>query len=145
MGIIRNTTEGIYPLQPYQQALWDKINQGGFKPGQMTLYSAVQQSAVQQTGKSTLNSLIKSLYHSNLCNEIVLPMKPEPKYKFSRRNWYVADFDWVHHGEVLAWCSQQFGPHPARPDAWSRWYNKYSEKIHFRDEKDYEWFVLKWQ
>lgn len=66
-----------------------------------------------------------------------------PKYQFSRQ-WYVADFDWVHKGEVLEWCRQQFGPHPLNPDAWSRWVNKYSEKIHFRDERDYQWFVLRW-
>jgi hypothetical protein len=111
------------------------MNQGGFKKGQMTLYSAGR-----GIGKSTLNAL----YGQNLCNEILLPMKPASKYKFSRANWYVADFDWVHHGEVLEWCKQQFGPHPKNPDAWSRWYNKYSEKIHFRDSKDYEWFLLRW-
>ena len=72
-----------------------------------------------------------------------IKMSPEPKYKFSRE-WYVAEFDWVHHGEVLAWCEQQFGPHPQNPDAWSRWVNKYSEKIHFRDEKDYVLFTLRW-
>jgi hypothetical protein len=71
-------------------------------------------------------------------------MEYESKYKFSRNKWYVADFDWVHHFEVLAWCSQQFGPHPATPDAWSRWVNQYSEKIHFRDEKDYILFILRW-
>jgi len=144
MGIIRNTTEGIYPLQPYQQALWDKINQGGFKPGQMTLYSAVQQSAVQQTGKSTLNSLIKSLYYSNLCNEILLPIKPEPKYKFSRVNWYQAEFNIKDYTDVVHWCREQFGPHPRNPDAWSRWWHQYEDKIHFRDEQDYLLFLLRW-
>ena len=134
--VLGNTTGGIYPLQPYQQVLWDRMNQGGFKQGQMTLYSAVQ-----YTGKSTF---LKSAYYNNLCNEILLPMKPAPKYKFSRANWYVADYNWIHQGEVYEWCTQQFGPHPMYPDAWSRWYNKYNEKIHFRDAKDYEWFLLRW-
>jgi hypothetical protein len=66
-----------------------------------------------------------------------------PKYQFSR-DWYVADYDWVHQGEVLEWCVEHFGPHPQHPDAWSRWQNKYSEKIHFRDSKDYHWFMLRW-
>jgi hypothetical protein len=159
MGIIRNATEGIYPYQPYQQALWDKISQGGFKQGQMTLYSSGR-----QTGKSMLNAI----YDNNLCKEITLSgqeylhlvelkmgfanlatdrikqRKKVKQYKFSRAEWYVAEFDWVRQAEVLAWCRQQFGPHPNNPDAWSRWYNKYSEKIHFRDAKDYEWFVLRW-
>jgi hypothetical protein len=147
MKILKDVTEGIdpFPFLSYQQALWDRLNQGGFKQGQMPLYSAVQ-----QTGKSTF---LKSAYYKNLCEEIMLPGYPitsvslkklMPKYQFSRANWYVADFDWVHHGEVLEWCKQQFGPHPQHPDAWSRWYNKYSEKIHFRDAKDYEWFLLRW-
>ncbi len=91
--------------------------------------------------------------HGNLCKEIIFPGYPltsaslnrlMPKYKFSRANWYVADYDWVHHAEVLEWCTKQFGPHPQRPDAWSRWQNKYSERIHFAYEKDYQWFLLRW-
>jgi hypothetical protein len=157
MGIIRNATEGIYPYQPYQKALWDKISQGGFKQGQIAWYYSGR-----QTGKSMLNAI----YDNNLCKEITLDAKEYirelkisfgnlvtggnkqrkkvKQYKFSRANWYVAEFDWVRHAEVLEWCKQQFGPHPTNPDAWSRWYNKYSEKIHFRDAKDYEWFVLRW-
>lgn len=107
------------------------------------------------------------LFNNNLCQEVMLTGQqqllctltyfyPETKinaalnrlpmnlYKFSRAKWYVAEFDWVHTGEVLEWCSQQFGPHPRNPDAWSRWVNKYGEKIHFRDEKDYHWFILRW-
>lgn len=133
MNILRNVTEGIYPLRPYQQALLDKVS-GGFKAGEMMIISAGR-----RTGKSYLNQL----YGNNLCKEILLPMKPEPKYKFSR-DWYVAEYDWVHQYEVLEWCKQQFGPHPKNPDAWSRWCNHYSERIHFRDAKDYEWFLLRW-
>jgi hypothetical protein len=152
MGTLKDVTEGIEPVS-YQQALWDKLSQGGFKQGQMTLYASGR-----QTGKSTLNAYygstgIKSLYYNNLCEEIMLPGYPitsvslkklMPKYQFSRANWYIADFDWRNELEVLAWCTQQFGPHPQRPDAWSRWYNKYGEMIHFRDAKDYQWFLLRW-
>ena len=134
--VLGNTTGGIYPLQPYQQVLWDRMNQGGFKKGQMTLYSAVQ-----YTGKSTF---LKSAYYNNLCNEIMLPMKPAPKYKFSRAKWYEADYDWVHYDEVREWCTQQFGPHPTQHDAWSRWDHRYEGKIYFRDAKDCEWFLLRW-
>ena len=134
MNILGDVTEGIHPV-------------GGFKRGEMAIYSG---------GRGTG----KSLYY-NLCQEIMLTgqtslaemmikydvfwNKPEKvnKYKFSRK-WHVAEFDWVHHAEVLEWCTQQFGPHPRNPDAWSRWQNKYSEKIHLRDEQDYVLFVLRW-
>ena len=106
-----------------------------------------------------------SIYHDNLCKEILLTANkvmadlgsfyvytprnimlkfPEPKYKFSRANWYVADFDTTRYHEVEEWCVQQFGPHPRRPDAWSRWKHIYEDRIHFRDQKDYVLFVLRW-
>lgn len=66
------------------------------------------------------------------------------KYNFSRNNWYQAEFDDRHYFEVQAWCSQQFGPHPSKPDAWSRWWHKFQGSILFRDEKDYILFTLRW-
>ena len=84
---------------------------------------------------------------TNLCKEIILPMFPQPKskYRFSR-NWFVAGFNWNDYDEVYAWCTNQFGPEPslANQDAWTRWMHKYGDKIHFRDEKDYVWFMLRW-
>ena len=65
------------------------------------------------------------------------------KYKFSRE-WYVAEFAIKDYTDVIHWCREQFGPHPSQPDAWSRWIHRYEDKIHFRDEKDYIWFVLRW-
>lgn len=67
----------------------------------------------------------------------------EPKYRFSRK-WYQAYFDTKYYFEVDAWCSQQFGPHPTQPDAWSRWWHKFEDSILFRDEKDYVLFMLRW-
>ena len=122
-------------LNSYQIDLYRKLVAGGMKKGEMSIISAGR-----QTGKSYLNQL----YGNNLCKEILLPMKPEPKYKFSRAYWYIAEFHDRQYFEVEKWCSEQFGPHPMYPDAWSRWYHKYQDRIHFRDEKDYAWFVLRW-
>lgn len=110
----------------------------------MTLYSAGR-----RTGKSMLNSLyggtgIKTLYYTKLFDD----MKPEPKYKFSRSKWYEADYNLKDYNEVMDWCDKHFGIHSAQPDAWSRWIDKGSwsgpGKVHFRDAKDYEWFLLRW-
>lgn len=119
-----------------------KIAEGGFKKGEMAIISTGR-----QTGKSYyMNALKNRILGTNLCEEIVLPMfsQPQSKYKFSRANWYVAEFDDKHYFEVEEWCAKHFGPHPKNPDAWSRWVHKYSEKIHFRDEKDYVLFMLRW-
>lgn len=74
----------------------------------------------------------------------MLKLRNPSKYKFSRAKWYVADFDDKDYFEVEKWCAEQFGPHPRHPDAWSRWHHTYSEQIHFRDEKDYVLFCLRW-
>jgi hypothetical protein len=68
----------------------------------------------------------------------------QPKYKFSRSKWYEAVYNYNYYHEVEAWCTEQFGPHPNQPDAWSRWVHTHEDTIHFRDEKDYVWFVLRW-
>jgi len=129
--VLGNTTGGIYPLQPYQQALWDRLNQGGFKQGQMSLYSAVQQT------------YLNTWFQNNLCNEIMLPMKPAPKYKFSRAKWYEAKVP-KDQQAAFAWCVKQFGPEPKHTDAWTRWYFNVDRTFRFRDAKDYEWFLLRW-
>ena len=95
-------------------------------------------------------SNIKEIYDKNLCKEVhLIAIKSTiarpvvNKYKFSR-NWHQAQFDPKYYYEVDAWCSQQFGPHPRHPDAWSRWWHKFEDSILFRDEKDYVLFTLRW-
>ena len=70
--------------------------------------------------------------------------KPQSKYKFSRAKWYEADHRYEDYEEVIAWCTEHFGPRPRYPDAWTRWADIHIDKIRFRDEKDYAWFVLRW-
>ncbi len=67
----------------------------------------------------------------------------KPKYQFSRK-WYQAKFNNKNYTQVVEWCTQQFGPEPKNPDAWSRWYYKTYGIILFRDEKDYSLFLLRW-
>jgi hypothetical protein len=129
--VLGNTTGGIYPLQPYQQALWDKLSQ-------MPLYSAGR-----GTGKSMLNAYYGKIFSTNLCNEIMLPMKPASKYRFSRAKWYEAKVP-KDQQAAFAWCVKQFGPEPTITDAWTRWYFNVDRTFRFRDAKDYEWFLLRW-
>jgi hypothetical protein len=115
---------------------------GGFKAGEMMIISTAR-----RTGKSLYYSAI---YNTNLCKEILLPMNPEPKYKFSRAKWYTVGLNgnatWRfsdEYNQIIAWCTENFGAHPSKPDAWSRWYVGLGY-INFRDAKDYEWYVLRW-
>jgi hypothetical protein len=119
-------------LHDYQLCVLEHLK--GWKPGEMMLISTPR-----QTGKTYLNQLF-----GKMSNRQIFMMGPEPKYKFSRANWYQAEFDWRKYDEVEEWCEQQFGPHPQRPDAWSRWWHKFENSILFRDEKDYVLFMLRW-
>lgn len=121
-------------------------------------------ASVTQTAQNIMMPLIQKLMPSLIAQQIigVQPMtgptgsiftmryadpnidKFHKKYKFSRAKWYIAEFDEKDYSEVDKWCTAQFGPHPKRPDAWSRWIHKYESSIHFRDEKDYVLFVLRW-
>lgn len=142
---MKNTTAGVYPLQPYQQALLDRVSQG-FKHGEMAIFSSGR-----QTGKSMLTMLKTRYYSANLCKEIMLPTSPvkQEKYRFSRAKWHtvnIGDGIWRlgrEYNEIIAWCTEQFGKHPNRPDAWSRWWVGIGE-INFRDEKDFVLYQLRW-
>jgi len=116
---------------------------GGIHPGQMLVYSA------RQNGKSYYQKMmLNAMYNGiNLKTEYAMATfgaLNKPKYKFSRAKWYVAEFNIKDYTDVVHWCTQHFGPHPKNPDAWSRWVHKYEDKIHFRDEKDYVLFCLRW-
>jgi len=129
---------------------------GGIHPEQMMIFSGGR-----QTGKSMISSYYYSISKqrsisvmgSNLCKEIFLPMYPatKPKYKFSRAHWYSAELPghatWRlsdEYNSIFDWCTEQFGPHPTKQDAWSRWWVGLGV-INFRDEKDFVFYKLKWQ
>jgi hypothetical protein len=115
MNILRDVSEGIHPI-------------GGYKRGEMVIYSG---------GRGVYYSVPGYPKTSASLNRLM------SKYKFSRK-CHVADFVWEHQAEVLEWCSQQFGPHPKNPDAWCRWHQRPWGQIHFRDERDYVLFLLRW-
>jgi hypothetical protein len=115
---------------------------GGIHHGEITIYHSGR-----QTGKSMLNQW----FDTNLCKEIFLPMHPvtKPKYQFSRAKWHTVDIGgggWRlgrEYNEIIEWCTEHFGKHPNKPDAWSRWWVGVGS-IYFRDEKDFVFYKLKW-
>jgi len=125
-----------------------------------TLHDPNIASNVTATAQKILMPMIKHLTPTLLAHGIlgVQPMTgsvgqiftmrhsytPQSKYKFSRAKWYEADHRYEDYEEVIAWCTEHFGPRPRYPDAWTRWADIHIDKIRFRDEKDYAWFVLRW-
>lgn len=144
------TIDAIAGMEKWHMEILKNLS-GGIPAGTMNVFSA-------GPGKSMLNTytmkVLKNRYYgatertfwtdTNLCKEILFPQPAKPKYQFSRAKWYVADYNWQDYTEVMLWCAEQFGPHPRQHDAWSRWWDRYEGKVHFRDEKDYNWFVLRW-
>jgi hypothetical protein len=109
-------------------------------------------SVGRQTGKSLYTKILKNrIYDSNLCKEIFLPMHPvtKPKYQFSRAKWHTVDISnsiyplGREYNEIIKWCTEHFGKHPNKPDAWSRWWCGVGA-IYFRDEKDFVFYKLRW-
>ena len=116
-------------------------------------------ASVTTTGQKILMTIIKQRTPALLAHDIlgVQPMTGsvgeiftmranygyQPKYKFSRK-WYIADISDADYHDVRAWCTEQFGPEDKFPNAWSRWQHRYEHQIFLRDEKDYNWFVLRW-
>lgn len=72
--------------------------------------------------------------------------KNRSKYKFSRSMWYTVNISvYAEYVETIKWCEENFGPLPKNPDAWSRWFTDgWRNRIFFRDEKDYNWYMLRW-
>lgn len=110
---------------------------------------------------ASITALARRIMDTNLCKEIMfdIPGYPKtsaslkklmPKYQFSRAKWYTAPLNgsstWRfsdEYNDIIAWCTEMFGAHPAKHDAWSRWHVGLG-CVNFRDEKDYQWFVLRW-
>ena len=125
-----------------------------------TLHDPNLAASVTATAQKILMPMIRKLAPTLLAQDIlgVQPMTgsvgeiftrrasytPQPKYKFSRAKWYEADHRFEDYEEVIAWCTEHFGPRPRYPDAWTRWCDIHIDRIRFRDEKDYQWFILRW-
>lgn len=149
------TMDAIVNLEKqYQMDILTKLS-AGVAVGPLDIFSVGR-----QTGKSTMSlKVLKNRYYGatertfwndNLCKEIMMPMEPKPKYKFSRAKWHTAEMPgyatWRFSDEynnIIAWCNDTFGPHPKKPDAWTRWYVGLGA-IHFRDEQDLVLYKLKW-
>jgi hypothetical protein len=82
-------------------------------------------------------------YFTNKINMELFRVNHQPRnpYKFSRQ-WHEVDLPW-RSDEQLAWCAEQFGPHPRQADAWCRWCVD-AFTVKFRDLRDYNWYMLRW-
>lgn len=83
-----------YELKPYQQALIDKMQTGGFKPGELAIFSAGR-----QTGKSMLNQMYGSMTVQIRKTKFVINAKAE----VDGATWYTVSCN----KEISAWLRDQ--------------------------------------
>ncbi len=120
-------------LEPYQQTIKTAIEDG----------SKVVLSTARQMGKSDLNwkhiqDLLVNVLHKNMSQLII-----DTGTVFGEEYWSVEPVggDWL---AIMEWCHKTYGNHSdPRKEPGGRWYTE-SRKIWFREQKDRDWFVLRW-
>jgi len=142
------TMNAISGMEKWHMEILKNLS-GGIPAGTMNVFSAGRQTGKSMLNTYTLKVLKNRYYGTNLCKEIMLPMEPASKYKFSRAKWHTVDIgmgSWKlgrEYNDIIAWCNKTFGAHPKKQDAWSRWWVGIGQ-IYFRDEQDLVLYKLKW-
>jgi len=69
----------------------------------------------------------------------------KPQWEPDRTGWYNPPWN-----DMMAWCIETFGPcesaiwgEPTTPEPMERWYAN-NAKFWFRDQRDRDWFTLRW-
>ena len=106
----------LYELKPYQQTLYDKLQAGGFKKGELMLFTAGR-----QTGKSMLNQMYGSMTVQKIRNtKFVINAKAE----VDGATWYTVSCnkeisewlrdqpkEWQYEALAHGWVLSQFDIH----------------------------------
>jgi len=136
-------TDKSYPLQPYQQALFTAIQNGGFKRGEL----AITMSG-RRAGKSMLNAAYGRLYNDIFEQPVSDLILSEGKVYGAR--YYCVQPIGGSWKDMELWCTETFGPTVGSiwgespvPQPGQRWYMN-NRKFWFRTEKDRNWFTLRW-
>lgn len=131
-------------LLPYQEKLLTAIQHGGFKPGEMMIMSSGR-----QIGKSMLNAAYGRLM-ADLNKLPVTDLVLSEGKVYGARYYCVEPVggSWI---EMEQWCMDTFGGPGDRmwgektaPEPAQRWYMN-NRKFWFRNEKDRNWFILRWR
>ena len=133
-------------LHPWQKKLLIDIEAGGFKPGEMNIMMAGR-----QVGKSMFTAQALSRLMEDIMNRPVEQLILDEGKVYGARYYTVEPVggNWV---DMEAWCIQSFGE---AAEVWDlkdttyiwpeqgRWY-KNNRRFWFRNEKDRDWFVIRW-
>jgi hypothetical protein len=144
MKILKDVTEGIepFPLLPYQQALRDRLNQGGFKPGQLSIFAAGRQVGKSALTMQAIDRLVRDL-NSRPIEELVLGDR-----RIHGSRFYTVEPVGGNWLEMDHWARETYGEPSTlwvSPDdlVQCRWFAN-DRKFWFRKERDRTMFILKW-
>lgn len=138
-------TMDINSLYPWQENILNQVMSGGFKPGEMQIMTSGR-----NTGKSMFTAQALKRLMDDLQRQPVVDMVMSEGTVYGSRYYTVEPIggNWL---EMEKWCGKVFGegsralwgeskaPEPAR-----RWYAN-NRKFWFKEEKDRDWFILKWR
>jgi len=130
-------------LLPWQQQIFNKITSGGVKPGEMMIISAGRQIGKSHFTQRAIDRLMRDL-NSQPISDLVLS---EGRVYGAR--YYCLEPVGGNWLEMETWCSDTYGncgsawDKDKTPEPNARWYMN-DRRFWFREEKDRNWFVLKW-
>ena len=128
-------------MYEYQKKLWDKIASGGFKPGELVMMGSGRQTGKSMFTAQTIERLMRDL-NSQPVSDLVLS---EGRVYGSR--YYCVEPVGGNWMEMESWCLNTYGNCGSAWDKTtepnSRWYMN-DRKFWFREEKDRNWFIMKW-
>ncbi len=131
-------------LYPWQQQIFDQITSSGIKPKEILVMTAGRSVGKSMFSAQALKRMMDDI-NSRPVEDILLS---EGKVYGSR--YYTAEPIGGNWPEMEAWCYKTFGDDVSpiwgadkAPEPAQRWY-KNNRKFWFREQKDRDWFILRW-
>lgn len=132
-------------MYPWQRELLERI-EGGVKPGEMTIMMSGRRVGKSQFSAQAFKRLWDDIYKERPVTDLILT-----ETRVSGSRYYCVEPEGGNWAEMSAWCRKTFGD-PG--DMWNahdwvwpenaRWMEN-NRKFWFRNLKDRDWFIIKWQ
>jgi hypothetical protein len=127
-------------MLPWQENILDQVMNGGIKPGELTIMTAGRRAGKSHLTQQTIDRLMREI-NSRPVQELVLS---EGRVHGAR--YYCVEPIGGNWSDMEKWATETFG---AVGSVWAldppskRWYAN-DRRFWFREEKDRNWFIMKW-
>ena len=132
-------------LHPWQEKILTDIESGGIKPGEMMVMMSGRRAGKSQFSAQALKRLWDDIYKERPVEDLVCDVRPVHGARY-----YTVEPVGGNWKEMEAWARQTYGEPGDMWDShdwvWpetARWMMN-NRKFWFRNEKDRDWFILRW-